>query len=324
MRPPSFAPLLTLLMVLSLAPAASAQVPPTPGAAMSSSAPADISVSGSETPSPESADAPPTPARPDIIIVYIDDVPPIDGRFWAMGRTPNIRKYIIDNGLTFRNAVDEAPLCCPARANLLSGLHTRNNHVTINDASLFDPSETIATELQGVGYHTAWIGKYLNRYISIHGAAHATYDAGWDVFEPMSGGSYGYYYWHKGDRRYTRPTGHSMQLRAGPVGGDPARCPQGPTAVRCPLDVCRALPEHRPARQHRLGQVLRHPTLDVAALWRSGYLRQTGMASVAGQADRVAHAGEWLSAGQGVRGHAGGGPAGGQGGPGADAAGSSG
>ena len=151
-------------------------------------------------------------ARPDIIVVYIDDVPPIDGRFWAMGRTPSIRKHIIDNGLTFKNAVDEAPLCCPARANLLTGLHTRNNHVTINDARLFDPSETIATELQGVGYHTAWIGKYLNRYISIHGAAHSAFDAGWDVFEPMSGGSYGYFYWHKGDRNHTRPSEHSMQL----------------------------------------------------------------------------------------------------------------
>ena len=35
-------------------------------------------------------DTAPTPARPDIIIVYIDDVPPIDASVWAMGTTPNI------------------------------------------------------------------------------------------------------------------------------------------------------------------------------------------------------------------------------------------
>jgi N-acetylglucosamine-6-sulfatase len=186
MRHRSLASLLVLVLVLLLAPAASA---------------------GSRT-----ADAGTTPARPDIIVIYIDDVPPIDGRFWNVGRTPNIRKYIIDNGLTFRHAVDEAPLCCPARANLLTGLHTRNNHVTINDANLFEPSETIATELHDVGYHTAWIGKYLNLYMSIHGPAHARYEAGWDTFEPMSGSSYGYFYWHKGDPNHVRPAEHSMQL----------------------------------------------------------------------------------------------------------------
>jgi len=145
-------------------------------------------------------------------MIYIDDVPPLDGRLWGMGRTPNIRRYIIDRGLTFRHSLDEAPLCCPARANLLTGLHTRNNHVTINDANQFDPSETIATELHGVGYHTAWIGKYLNRYMSIHGPAHDGYAAGWDTFQPMSGGSYGYYYWPKGQANHVRPPGHSMQL----------------------------------------------------------------------------------------------------------------
>ncbi len=203
---------LPITLLMSLPAAGSAQAPLAPFADASKVAPAYAPVWGAGTPPPDVTEAPAKPARPDIIVVYIDDVPPIDGRFWAMGRTPNIRKYIIDDGLTFRNAVDEAPLCCPARANLLTGLHTHNNHVTINDASQFDPSETIATELQDVGYRTAWIGKYLNRYISIHGAAHHAYEAGWDVFEPMSGGSYGYFYWHKGDRNHTRPAGHSMQL----------------------------------------------------------------------------------------------------------------
>jgi N-acetylglucosamine-6-sulfatase len=200
------APVLALVMVALLAPVTSGDAPLTPVPVIDTPAPSAAASASMPV------DAPVHPSRPDIIVIYIDDVPPIDGRFWAGDRAPNIRKYIIDNGLTFRHAVDEAPLCCPARANLLTGLHTRNNHVTINDASLFDPSETIATELQGAGYRTSWIGKYLNRYMSLRGALHDRFEAGWDTFEPMSGGSYGYYYWHKGDQKYTRPAEHSMQL----------------------------------------------------------------------------------------------------------------
>lgn len=155
---------------------------------------------------------PPPIPRPDIIVVYIDDVAPLDGRLWTRERTPLIRRWIIDRGVTFRNAVTEAPLCCPARANFLTGLHTHNNGVTRNDAALFDPRVSIASELQGVGYRTAWIGKYLNDYMSLRGTRRIGHEAAWDTFLPMSGGSHGYYYWPKGQRRYGRPHIHSMRL----------------------------------------------------------------------------------------------------------------
>jgi hypothetical protein len=38
------------------------------------------------------------------------------------------------------------------------------------------------------------------------------HEAPWDTFQPMSGGSHGYYLWPKGHRRYSRPTVHSMRL----------------------------------------------------------------------------------------------------------------
>lgn len=163
------------------------------------------------TPGPQVGEPPPTP-RPDIIVVYIDDVPPLDGRLWTPERTPQIRRWIIDRGITFENAIDEAPLCCPARANLLTGQHTHNNGVTRNDAAPFDPSVTIASELHDVGYRTAWIGKYLNRYVSMRGPRRLAHEVPWDTFLPMSGGSHGYYYWPKGRSRYGRPAIHSMRL----------------------------------------------------------------------------------------------------------------
>jgi len=175
--------------------------------------PGHVAAAGDASPSPEpTAGATTPPSRPDIIVVYIDDVAPLDGRLFSAERTPNIRRWITDRGLTFENAIDEAPLCCPARANLLTGLHTHNNGVIRNEAALLDPRETIATELHGVGYHTAWIGKYLNRYVSMRGPARLAHEAPWDTFLPMSGGSHGYYYWPKGAPRSSRPTIHSMRL----------------------------------------------------------------------------------------------------------------
>ncbi len=152
------------------------------------------------------------PARPDIIVIYIDDVPPLDGRLWTRQRTPNIRRYIIDRGVEFRNAVDESPLCCPGRANLLSGLHTHNNGVTRNDARLFDPRVSVASELRGVGYHTVWLGKYLNFYMSLRGVARTRHEVPWNVFQPFSGGNHGYLYKPKGAQRSSHPNIHQMRL----------------------------------------------------------------------------------------------------------------
>ncbi len=175
--------------------------------------PTDVAGSTAVTigPAGDAVMPPPTP-RPDIIVVYVDDVAPLDGRLFTAERTPWIRRWIMDRGLTFDDAIVEAPLCCPARANLLTGLHTHNNGVTRNEAALFDPRVTIASELHEAGYRTAWIGKYLNRYMSLRGATRRAHEIAWDTFLPMSGGSHGYYYWPKGERRYSRPRIHSLRL----------------------------------------------------------------------------------------------------------------
>jgi arylsulfatase A-like enzyme len=181
--------------------------------ALSTTLPAGVQASAQmPTAAHERVGEPPPVPRPDIIVIYVDDVPPLDGRLWDAERTPAIRRWIIDRGLSFRNAIGESPLCCPARANLLTGLHTHNNGVTRNEASLLDPRVTVASELHDVGYRTAWIGKYLNRYMSMRGSARLAHEAPWDTFLPMSGGGHGYYYWPKGERRYRRPAIHALRL----------------------------------------------------------------------------------------------------------------
>ena len=78
-------------------------------------------------------------------------------------RTPNIYDQFIAHGINLDHAIGETPLCCPSRANVLTGLHTHNTRVIRNDAQLFDPSEQIGKSMMGAGYASMYIGKYLNR-----------------------------------------------------------------------------------------------------------------------------------------------------------------
>ena len=89
-----------------------------------------------------------------------DDLGALDDRI--LSRLPNINKLFLQHGLTFDEYYGETPLCCPGRAEFLTGQHVRTNGVVRNDARLLDPTNTIATALQDAGYQTAFIGKYLN------------------------------------------------------------------------------------------------------------------------------------------------------------------
>jgi N-acetylglucosamine-6-sulfatase len=108
-----------------------------------------------------------TTNKPNIVVIMIDDINPIDGRFWTRTTTPHIYANIVSKGIKFSNFYGETPLCCPGRVGFLTGQHSTNHGVLTNDGTLFKPSETIATELLNVGYHTMLAGKYLNNYRAI-------------------------------------------------------------------------------------------------------------------------------------------------------------
>jgi N-acetylglucosamine-6-sulfatase len=113
------------------------------------------------TPAPESA------ARPNIVLVLVDDL--------AMNLVPympNVRKLQQD-GTTFTNYTVTDSLCCPSRASLFKGQFPHNTGIVKNHGSdggflLFhrrgQERSTFATDLQGAGYRTAFLGKYLNEY----------------------------------------------------------------------------------------------------------------------------------------------------------------
>jgi arylsulfatase A-like enzyme len=102
---------------------------------------------------------------PDIVVLMIDDLPQIDDRIWE--RLPTIKRLFLDEGVRFTQYFGNDPLCCPGRANVLTGQWSHHHGVTTNDARLFDPRVTLATELRQQGYWTGIFGKYFNQALKL-------------------------------------------------------------------------------------------------------------------------------------------------------------
>src|SRR4051812_29060831 len=101
-------------------------------------------------------------------------------------------------GLTFTNYFVTDSLCCPSRASIFSGRYPHNHGVLTNTPptggfSAFRrgaESETFATALQGSGYRTSLMGKYLNGYDPKGGYV----APGWSNWQASGGGYRGFNY----------------------------------------------------------------------------------------------------------------------------------
>jgi len=98
--------------------------------------------------------------RPHILILMTDQQ-----RGDSMGcagadplRTPNMDRLAAE-GVRFANAVTTCPLCMPARASFVSGLHCHSHGMWANRGQLPADDETFFQHLQRAGYYTAYVGK---------------------------------------------------------------------------------------------------------------------------------------------------------------------
>lgn len=114
-------------------------------------------------------------SRPNIIFVLVDDMGWGDleenwnhqdknGRTVARRnsfRTPELNSMAAE-GMQLRRHYSAAPVCAPARASLLLGVHQGHSRVIRNNSFDYpiENSHTLATVLKGAGYHTAAVGKW--------------------------------------------------------------------------------------------------------------------------------------------------------------------
>jgi len=69
---------------------------------------------------------------------------------------------LMREGVRYPNAAVGYPLCCPSRATAMTGRYAHNTGVVdIHSGWKLDPTSTVQYALQGAGYHTAIVGKYL-------------------------------------------------------------------------------------------------------------------------------------------------------------------
>lgn len=107
--------------------------------------------------------APAGAGRPNLLLITVDDARADDVRRRYMPRTGAL---LARRGVTFERFYSPFPVCCPARATLLTGQYSHNHGVVANSGQgyeVFDDRRTLATWLDK-RYRTGHVGKYLNGY----------------------------------------------------------------------------------------------------------------------------------------------------------------
>lgn len=131
--------------------------------------------------------------KPNIIFILTDDLDADLIEFM-----PYLKSLVVEKGVTFSNFFDNVSLCCPSRASILRGQYSHNTQILTNQLpsggfqkfyALGHESSTVATWLQGAGYRTCYLGKYLNGYPAGVSLMHVP--PGWtEWYSPVMGNPY--------------------------------------------------------------------------------------------------------------------------------------
>lgn len=99
--------------------------------------------------------------KPNILFVIADQW---RAQAFGFAGDPNVQTPHLDalkrESIDCVNAVSGVPVCCPARASLLTGQRPLTHGVFMNDVSLNPNAVTIAKVLKQSGYDTGYIGKW--------------------------------------------------------------------------------------------------------------------------------------------------------------------
>jgi arylsulfatase A-like enzyme len=133
-----------------------------------------------------------TGARPNFVFVLTDDLS--NNLLPYMGQVQQMQR----EGTSFSRYFVTDSLCCPSRSTIFTGRYPHSTGVVTNSPPdggfhVFHQSEerdTFATSLQGAGYDTAMMGKYLNGYTpreKVDGAGQYV-PPGWSVWSVAGNG----------------------------------------------------------------------------------------------------------------------------------------
>src|SRR5580765_3477929 len=106
----------------------------------------------------------PAMAQMNVVVVVTDDQ-----RWDTVSYMPSLTS-LAAQGVTFNNAFAPTPLCAPNRGMLFSGgFRSMNTGVLENSlpdggATIFNDHDNLGAMLQGKGYRTEFVGKWLNEY----------------------------------------------------------------------------------------------------------------------------------------------------------------
>lgn len=154
----------------------------------------------------------PNDERPSFVVIQTDDQT-LDGLYATFGAypgapktraMPNTLDLIAKRGMTFNRYYVPYPLCCPSRVSLLTGRYAHNNGVKGNvqpNGGFFGFSfraamtHNLATWLQGAGYRTVHVGKFLNGYGDEPYDNGATVPPGWSSwYAVLNADTHHYFY----------------------------------------------------------------------------------------------------------------------------------
>jgi arylsulfatase A-like enzyme len=101
--------------------------------------------------------------RPNILLIVTDDQ-----RVDTLHSLPAVRKWFLDEGVTFSSAYATTPLCCPSRASVLTGQYMHNHGIDDNlepaDRLRMVQRHTVQAALHEAGYRTGLFGKLFNNW----------------------------------------------------------------------------------------------------------------------------------------------------------------
>lgn len=133
------------------------------------------------------------PQYPNIVFIMVDE-----WRAQSVGymgdfnaHTPNI-DALAQESTSFEQAISGHPVCCPARASLMTGQYPLRHGVYINDVELVPDSPTLAAVLDDAGFDTGYIGKW-----HLHGSPEGHFERR-EGFIPRENRC-GFQYWKAGE-----------------------------------------------------------------------------------------------------------------------------